>query len=256
VACFIACLLLGVRSAGAANLFQWLLPRGPLAAETIASIALQWLLLAAAVLFAMLRSDSDILRMLAWGIACFVACLSVAPTATATRWAVANDLLAALYEILGSIVVALLVGLTSLFATPLSKVRRWCTTVAYSADGIRGAIAVGAFIAKTTRWFDLSAPIFSDAATVALEIVMYLSAAACSLLALADTRRAQRAVALLVLMPVAVFEVAAALSHAVEFAGLDPSASPAADVARALAAGFVAACAAWALRPRLKERPG
>jgi len=192
--------------------------------------------------------------MLVWSIACFIACLSVAPIAIATTWALANDVLAALHEILGTIVVALLVGITSLFAMPLSKVRRWCTNIAYSADGLRGALTVGALIAKSTRWLDPTAPIFSEAPKVILEIVMYLSAAACSALALAAAGRAERAQALLVLLPIAVFEVAAALSHAVEFAGIDPAASPAADVARALAAAFVAACAAWALLPQLKEK--
>jgi hypothetical protein len=255
-ACFIAALLLAVRTGGAANLFPWLSPRGPLLGETILSIGLQWLLLGGAVSFAMLRPNSTILRMLVWSTACFIACLSVAPTAIATPWPIANDLLAALHEILGSIVVALLVGLASFFATPLSELRRWCTNVAYLSDGLRSAIAVGVFIAKTTRWLDLSAPIFSKAASVSLEIVMYVSAATCSLLALAATNGSQRARAFLVLLPLAVFELAAALSHAVEFAGLDPAASPAAEVARALAAGFVAACAAWALLPQRKEKAG
>jgi hypothetical protein len=235
IACTAAGLFLAARCGVALGAFMASHDRASLAdVETVVVIALQWVFLAMAVAIACSRSSSQRARVLVLNVACVIAWTSVAPGAISSPWPAVGAVVAALYAILGSLLMPLLVAFVSLFGEPLSPVRRACAIAAYTIDGIGAVMALASAIVPTQL-------------DSLVQILIYASAALCTGLAFAAALRPERRIALIALLPIAVFQIAAALAYVVELIGLDPAASPAVQAARATGASFVTFCLAAAL---------
>jgi hypothetical protein len=201
--------------------------------ETVVAIALQSFFLAVAVAIACSRSSSQRARVLVLNVACVIAWMSLAPGAFSSPWPAVGAVVSVLYAILGSLLMPLLVAFVSLFGEP-SPVRRACAIAAYTIDGIGAAMGFASAIV----------PAQLDSL---VQVLIYASAAVCTVLAFAAALRLERRIALIALLPITVFQIAAALSYVVELIGLDPAASPAVQATRATAASFVTFCLAAAL---------